>query len=94
MITKREYNKALKIIKQYQEQEANRKPRRSSIWLFIWFDEDRNQYNKFVRASKLDTACRKFLREKPKAMVSVDEEVENKGKYYDISDREDFKEYI
>lgn len=93
MIKKREYNKALKIVKAY-EQQLNKPVVIASLFGFLWFNENDTEHNRYIKAKDIDSACKKFLANKPKTMVRIDYEVHHGNKYIDISNRSEFKDWL
>lgn len=92
MISKRDYNKALKVVNQY-ELEQREKMKTSNHFGFLWFDDTRkmNDFTTIVKAKSIESACAKFLAIKPKKLFVVDHEVECNGSYFDISEMKGFE---
>ncbi len=93
MIGKREYNKALKVIKEYEKQQICVLKTDTSFG-FLWFDKNDKHYQRIIRAKDINSACNKFLLNIPMTLGKVDYEVSNNNTYIDISERKKFEKYI
>ena len=98
MIGKREYNKALKIVQEYQKQEQEKKQvgiyLKHNCFSFLWFDKNDKDNCRIVKAKNIDIACKKFISNLPKTISKIDYEVGFLNQFIDISDRKEFKNYI
>ena len=63
-------------------------------WGFMWFDAAKNEHNTQIWAHCITNAVNKFVNKLPKTLVTIDYEVSNSGKYFDISDFDSVKPYI
>ena len=68
--------------------------KKCDIFVFLWFNENGKEFNKFIKAKNINSAIKKFLSKKPISMHRIDYEVQNGNKYIDISDRTEFSEYL
>lgn len=93
MIKKRDYNKALKIVKAY-EQQLNKPAVIASLFGFLWFNENNTEHSRYIKAKNINSACKKFLANKPKTMVRIDYEVQHGNEYIDISNLSEFKDWL
>ena len=94
MIQKREYNKALKIVKCYEEQIKSKSVNTAKEFGFIWHDNDNVPHYTWIKAKNIDSACKKFLRCERKTMMTLDYEVQVGKEYIDISERKEFKNWL
>jgi len=92
MIKKREYKKALKIVKEYEQQVLNKPV--ANTFGFIWWCEKDIQHNRWIKAKDIDSACRKFILNQPKTIRKLDYEVQHGDEFIDISERKEFKYFI
>ena len=93
MIGKREYNKALKVIKEYEKQQICVLKTDTSFG-FLWFDKNDKYSQRIIRAKNINSACNKFLLNIPKTLVTIDYEVLNNNTYIDISNKKKFQKYL
>lgn len=61
---------------------------------FLWFTENGNEKQRWVKAKNIDDACRKFLSNMPKTLYRIDCEVQHENDYISISNRKEFNEYL
>lgn len=98
MIGKREYNKAFKIVQEYQKQEQEKKQVgkyfNHNCFNFLWFDKNEKAYSRTIKAKSIDIACKKFISNLPKTISKIDYEVGFLNYFIDISDRKEFEKYI
>lgn len=81
-ITTLEYLKAKRIVDHYMLQQQLGK------YQFLYWtegDDDEQIREKYITATSIEAACKKFLALMPSDTVKVDYEVMFQGNYYDIS---------
>jgi len=94
MIKKREYNKALKTVKEYEQQLLNKPVVIASAFGFLWWCENDVDHHRWIKAKNIDSACKKFISNQPKTIRKIDYEVQNGKKYIDISERKEFHHWL
>ncbi len=93
LIGKIEYNKALKIVMEYEKQKIS-VLKTDTCFGFLWFDKNDKHYQRIVIAKDIYSACDKFLLNIPKTLVKIDYEVSNMYGFIDISDMKNFEKYL
>lgn len=97
MITKKEYEKAKKVVDKYESQKQEIVSKKSNKFGFLFWlsDEDYFRSNGIIKeiiAKNIDDACTIFFRTASKKIKLVDYEVSNGDAFIDIGDRKDFIE--
>lgn len=95
MIKKREYNKAVKVVAEYEKQQIKQPNTKGMYGFLYWIEESSEDRNKYIKAKNLESAIKQFLRLKPKTLREIDCEVSlPNGGYVEIVNRPEFKEWF
>ena len=97
MITKKQYEEALKTIAGYERQ--NQVADKGYQFMYYlsgegFYRAEPKYHIRYIKAKSLDAAINRFLSTKPKSLVKVDYEVEHNGKYIDISNIDALQEWL
>lgn len=95
-IGKREYDKAVKIVEAYQQQNIKTVPVACNInyFGFLWYSDNNVEHQTWIKAKNIDSACKKFVARKFKTLFRLDYEVCNNRTFIDISERKELKEWL
>lgn len=91
MLSKREYNRAIKLVKQYEKELAEKikKKRNSGYYSVLYLlkdDEPEGYRERLIKASSPNAAINKFMKKAPISLKWIDEDLEMNGESYYIGD--------
>lgn len=91
MIGKREYNKAVKIVKQYEKEQSDLlKKKRNSGYYSILYQLKNDAFEfyreRLIKASSPNAAINRFMKNAPISLKWIDEDLEMNGESYYIGD--------
>lgn len=98
-ISKREYNKAVKVVKAYEsEQAAILKKKREkgyySIMYLLEQDGEEDFRERLIKASSPEKAIERFMKQAPVTLCWIDEDLEMNGKSYYIGNHPAVLNYL
>lgn len=98
-ITKRDYNRAIKIVKTYEAQlaKALKKKRDTGYYNIIYLlnkDGHEDFRERLIKAASPQKAIEKFMNRAPTSLRWIDEEIKMKDRYYYIGDHPAVLNYL